>query len=79
MGRKVIMPQKSEHDPTDLRVVGTWLLSSRLGEDLKEPVGRTTAFHLNREKLILLVTVTATTYHSHRLHIKLAGNLNYPD
>lgn len=79
MGRKVIIPQKSEHDPTNLRVAGAWLLSSRLRVDLKEPVGRTTAFHLNKEKLILLTTVTATTYHSHRLPIKLVGNLDYLD
>lgn len=65
--------------PQTSSVAGTWLLSSRLGEDLKEPVGRTTFFHLEREKLILLTTVTATTYCSQRLPIKLAGNLDYLD
>lgn len=65
----------SQHDPTNLRVTGSWLLSSRLG-DLKETVGRTTAFHLNREKLILLTTVTAMTYRSHRLPINWLGILD---
>lgn len=51
-GSKVIILQKSERDPTAFRVARTWLLSSRLGDDSKELVGRMTAFHFSRKKLL---------------------------
>lgn len=54
VGRKIIIPWKSKHDPANFRVARTWLLRSRLGEDLKELVERTTAFKVSREKWLLL-------------------------